>query len=418
MNIIDARWIKNSSFTATNASTEVMNTIGGRKLGEGVFYFELTTPDSGRMINRWIGFVSVDGTNYNEPNSCQILWQPQLDTIYGIEVDLTSPSTPRYRYHMNGGSFSSLIDIKGSNGVPLSIIKPAIGSADGSNSAIPFTINAGQEPFAYLYKAPNLYSFDGKKKMHNENKTLILHDGEYKKFNPKILGKDPTINAVPNMTSDTNPKGKVTARGAYDPAWRAFDRNDSTYWYDNGSSASAPSWLQYQFDSPKMINKITLASLSISGSLYGLKEFTLFGSYDGLSYDNLLSVNNHPNSNAKVTYDFNNSNEYLFYKLQFGLSHHSYYTLVSSFEMYEKDTLDTPAYWSTVSSTLPTSTKFFEEGMDNLSPLLERTTTTLEPTEMTQRNDILLLGEVGKTFSKTIDLNKYFDIKSIRTEVK
>ncbi|MFJ6207303.1 discoidin domain-containing protein [Lysinibacillus sp. NPDC092081] len=418
MNIIDARWTKNSSFTATNATTEVMNTISGRTLGEGIFYFELTTPDSGRMINRWIGFVSVDKTNYNQPNSHQILWQPQLDTVYGIEVDLTAPSTPRYRYRMNGGSFSSLIDIKGSNGVPLSIIKPAIGSADSSNSAIPFTINAGQESFVYPYIVPNLYSFDGKQKMSYENSTLILHDSEYKKFTPKLLGKDPTINAVPNMTSNTAPTGSVTARGAYTPAWQAFDRNSSTYWYDNGSSESNPSWLQYEFDSPKIINKIALDSLIITGSSYGLKEFTLLGSNDGLNYDSLLSVNNHPNSNAKVTYHFNNNNEYLFYKLQFGLSYYSYYTLVSSFEMYEMATTDTPAYWSTVSHTLPSSTQFLNKGMDNLSPLFDRTITQLEPIPMNQRNDILVSGEVGKVFSKTLDMKKYFDIRSIRTEVR
>lgn len=252
----------------------------------------------------------------------------------------------------------------------------------------------------------------------NINKTLILQDGKYKKFIPKTLGKDSTVNVVPNMTSDTSPIGKATARGAYDPAWKAFDRNDSTYWYDNGSSAGAPSWLQYQFDTPKIVNKITLSSLPISGSTYGLKEFSFLGSYDGLSYDNLLTVDNHPNNNAKVTYVFNNSKEYLFYKLQFGLSYYSYYTLVNSFEMYEIDTPDTPAYWSTISNNIPSSTQFLDRGMDNISPLFDRTITKLEPLSMTNKSELLQTGEIGKTFSKVIDLKKYFDIRSIRTEVK
>ncbi|GEM_PF-2289206 len=250
------------------------------------------------------------------------------------------------------------------------------------------------------------------------NKSFILHEGEYKKFNPKILGKDPKIDVVPKMTSDTSPLGKVTARGAYNPAWQAFDKDSSTYWYDNGSSASNPSWLQYEFDSPKIINKIALDSLIITGSAYGIKEFTLLGSNDGLNYDSLLSVDNHPNRSTKETYQFNNKNEYLIYKLKFGLSYHNYYTLVSSFEMYEMATPNTPAFWSTISTTVPTSNQFIEKGIDSLFPLLNRTLTQLEPFPMIQRNDILVSGEVGKVFSKTIDLKKYFDIRSIRTEVK
>lgn len=293
------------------------------------------------------------------------------------------------------------------------------GSSDGSGIV---TANFGASPFksppSKLSLPKGVKSLDGSQALSNVDKTLILQDGKYKKFIPKTLGKDSTVNVVPNMTSDTSPIGKATARGAYDPAWKAFDRNDSTYWYDNGSSAGAPSWLQYQFDTPKIVNKITLSSLPISGSTYGLKEFSFLGSYDGFSYDNLLTVDNHPNNNAKVTYVFNNSKEYLFYKLQFGLSYYSYYTLVNSFEMYEIDTPDTPAYWSTISNNIPSSTQFLDRGMDNLSPLFDRTITKLEPLSMTNKSELLQTGEIGKTFSKVIDLKKYFDIRSIRTEVK
>lgn len=75
-------------------------------------------------------------------------------------------------------------------------------------------------------------------------------------------------------------------------------------------------------------------------------------------------------------------------------------------------------YWNTVSSTLPTSTQFIEQGMDNLSPLFDRTVTALEPMSMTDKSEILGVGEIGKVFSKTVDLKKYFDIRSIGTEVK
>ncbi|OXS65744.1 hypothetical protein B1B04_24875 [Lysinibacillus sp. KCTC 33748] len=71
----------------------------------------------------------------------------------------------------------------------------------------------------------------------------------------------------------------------------------------------------------------------------------------------------------------------------------------------------------TVSSILPTSNQFLEQGMDNLSPLFDREVTELEPITMTDKNEVLN-SEIGKVFSKTIDLKKYFDIRSIRTEVR
>lgn len=56
--------------------------------------------------------------------------------------------------------------------------------------------------------------------------------------------------------------------------------------------------------------------------------------------------------------------------------------------------------------------------MDSLSPLLDRNIETLEPMTMTNKSEFLDVGEIGKVFSKSIDLKKYFDIRTIRTEVK
>ncbi|WP_421926239.1 LamG-like jellyroll fold domain-containing protein [Lysinibacillus capsici] len=77
-----------------------------------------------------------------------------------------------------------------------------------------------------------------------------------------------------------------------------------------------------------------------------------------------------------------------------------------------------PKEIQTVSNSLPNSTKFSEEGMDSLSPLLDRELTKLDPVSMVNENDILDDGDTGKVFTKTIDLKKYLDIRSIRTEVR
>ncbi|WP_107951039.1 SPRY domain-containing protein [Lysinibacillus parviboronicapiens] len=420
--------LKNDNMTAVivDAFGTARASIGR---SSGKWYYEITFESLNNAMVNVITSASV-GTTYNLTtsrgyySSTGTKWSGAQSISLPYGTAFKAGDTVGVNLNLDGGVLTFYVN--GANqGVAFTDLKtlgtlfPAItsGSSTGGSTA---TFNFGATPFKYpptdiKYKT---LSYDGSRMINSTNKTLILHDGEYKKFTPKLIGKDSTTNVVPHMTSNTSPTGKVTARGAYNPAWQAFDKNDSTYWYDNGSNAGAPSWLQYQFDSPKMVNKIILASQSISGSTYGLKEFSLLGSRDGLNYDNLLSVNNHPNSSAKVIYDFNNSNEYSFYKLQFGLSHFSYYALVSSFEMYEMDTPDIPAYWSTVSTTLPTSTKFQSEGMDNLSSLLDRTVTELESLPMTNKSEILNEGEVGKVFSKTIDLKKYIDIRSIKVEVK
>lgn len=77
-----------------------------------------------------------------------------------------------------------------------------------------------------------------------------------------------------------------------------------------------------------------------------------------------------------------------------------------------------PKKIQTVSNSLPNSTKFSEEGMESLSPLFDRELTKLDPVSMVNESEILDIGETGKVFTKTIDLKKYFDIRSIRTEVR
>ncbi len=72
----------------------------------------------------------------------------------------------------------------------------------------------------------------------------------------------------------------------------------------------------------------------------------------------------------------------------------------------------------TVSNSLPNATKFSKEGMDSLSPLFNRELTKLEPVSMVNESNILGDGDTGKVFTKTIDLKKYLDIRSIRTEVR
>ncbi len=89
---------------------------------------------------------------------------------------------------------------------------------------------------------------------------------------------------------------------------------------------------------------------------------------------------------------------------------------MNGFQLIQKSTPVINPFWSDFSITPPSATQFSEHGMESLAPFA-RVVTALDPTEMTQKNDILGVGEVGKVFSKTIDLKKYLDIRSIKVEV-
>lgn len=138
------------------------------------------------------------------------------------------------------------------------------------------------------------------------------------------------------------------------------------------------------------------------------KKRVLISNIDGLiMYDlfadtgSINEVSNIPTTSSNITY---HSKQTILYITKSLITHDSEYKKFHG-------------GWSTVSNTLPNPTQFLEKGMNNLSPL-DRKVTQLEPIPMTQRNDILSSGEVGKVFSKEIDLKKYFDIRRTRTEVR
>ncbi|MET4561044.1 hypothetical protein ABIA69_002189 [Lysinibacillus parviboronicapiens] len=263
-----------------------------------------------------------------------------------------------------------------------------------------------------------MYQFEFKVKNGYLNKTLILNNGEYKKFNEEVPAISDNVNAIPIMTSDTAPKGVASSSGFRSgfPPYHAFDNNSATMWRLDALPTNGNSWIMYEFEKPKIVEKIEFGSFNLSGGNHGVKNFEFSGSNDGVDFT-ILHSGVHPNNANLIGYSFSNSTQYKMYRLSV-ISSYTSYTAVTTLNMYEKKADKIHPYWSTVSTTLPTSTKFQSEGMDNLSPLLDRTVTELESMSMTDKSEILNEGEVGKVFSKTIDLKKYIDIRSIKVEVK
>lgn len=88
-------------------------------------------------------------------------------------------------------------------------------------------------------------------------------------------------NLIPKMTSNTTPSGVASAT-TYEanPAWKAFDQDDSTYW-QSGYYGQA-SAIRYNFISPQKIRKYTM-------TCYGNKAPKSW-KFEGLSADGVAWI--------------------------------------------------------------------------------------------------------------------------------
>ncbi|UPW81590.1 discoidin domain-containing protein [Lysinibacillus sp. Ag94] len=324
-------------------------------------------------------------------------------------------------------AYPKLVTIQGSNDGTNFI---DIATFNGINTSTDFMIIEFENNTRYRYYRFNIKSNFGHTSYSglNEivygfikipiNKTLILHDGEYKKFNGYIPAIPPSVSSktiIPAMTSNTSPSGKAFSNKNPESAFRLFDGNYSSAYPMSYRQQDAI--IGYNFMKEVKIVKYGL----ICAKYYGLSAWKFEGSSDGVNWTTLDSQTGQSwNEGGEKIYTITSSNYYERYRINFSKTQNFESTSFYELKMYEyiEEIPSIPYYWSTVSSTLPNSTEFLEKGMNNLSPLFDRTITQLEPIPMTQRNDTLVSGEVGKVFSKTLDLKKYFDIRTIRTEMR
>ncbi|OXS74291.1 hypothetical protein B1B04_09190 [Lysinibacillus sp. KCTC 33748] len=250
------------------------------------------------------------------------------------------------------------------------------------------------------------------------DKTLILHDSKYKKYNGYIPSVPPSVSKntiIPAMTSNTSPTGEAFSNKNPESAFRLFDGNYSSAYPMSYRQQDAI--IGYNFMKEVKIVKYGI----ICAKYYGLSAWKFEGSSDGVNWTTLDSQTGQSwNEGGEKIYTITSANYYERYRINFSKTQNFESTSFYELKMYEyiEEIPSIPYYWSTVSSTLPNSTEFIEKGMDNLSPLFDRTLTTLESMEMTNKSEILGASGNVKVFSKTIDLKKYFDIKKVRAVVK
>lgn len=163
----------------------------------------------------------------------------------------------------------------------------------------------------------------------NEGNTLSLQGGEIAATHVltnyiDIITLVPLVIANANMTGYTTPSGEVsasayasTSSGTYYP-WYAFKHevqsNIRLIW---SSGEVASRWIQYKFDDPVCIIKLTVQNANIHDGFSG-KKFIFQASNDGVNFTNLGEYS--IDSSVKLyksEYDIPNANSYLYYRLNF-----------------------------------------------------------------------------------------------------
>ncbi|MBR1416410.1 MAG: discoidin domain-containing protein [Bacilli bacterium] len=133
----------------------------------------------------------------------------------------------------------------------------------------------------------------------------IVFKNDYSSFinSQYISNVDAYAIQVPTMTSNSSPSGEASS--SYDglAPYLAFDKKS-----DSSSSRSAwvgqkyaNGYVQYKFDKPNRIYKLTLENLFDGGSNY-VTSFTLQGSNDGENFTDLYTGNNGSGNNAKRSF--------------------------------------------------------------------------------------------------------------------
>ncbi|WP_141904022.1 LamG-like jellyroll fold domain-containing protein [Lysinibacillus sp. Y5S-8] len=271
-------------------------------------------------------------------------------------------------------------------------------------------------------------TYHSKKSILYDSKSFIYHEGLYKKYSNGTL----TGNVIPTLT-DNNVSTDGIARASselggttyYAYAYKAFNKTNAAYassdidaWHTS-SGIVTNSWLSYEFKLPKTIITYSLVPFNYAeGSARMPKSWVFQGSNNSTDWENLHTVNNSTGwgTTEKRTFTFSNNKAYKHYRIYiYSNNGNSTYIAIGELEMFE---VEFAKGWTAISDTLPKPQQFLEKGMNNLSPLLDRRVEAQPPTAMTQKSDILDVGEVGKVFSGTIDLKKSIDIRSIRVEVR
>ncbi|MCG7406374.1 discoidin domain-containing protein [Paenibacillus sp. ACRRX] len=240
---------------------------------------------------------------------------------------------------------------------------------------------------------------------YKPTKSLIYHNGAYKKYipeTPKIYGK---LNST--MTSNTTPSGIVNASSSYDStytAWRAFDGYTTSGTYYWNSKTTSNEWLSYEFEQPKVVDKYILIT---SGGVQVPKDWTFEGSHDGINWTVLDTQKSFSSFKAGVREEFkiNNTIAYKKYRIFITTGNGGSYIYIWELELHGIIQSHTGSQWVTLTSA-PSQQLFEHNGIDDLS-ILNRNE------KMTKQSMIKSTLGKGSLFKTQVDYNKFIEINRL-----
>lgn len=144
-----------------------------------------------------------------------------------------------------------------------------------------------------------------------------------------VLGLDPPLGYEVRKVDMSSAIFSVqTMYSSSYPVSYAIDGDTSNYWIGKGSV----NWLQAQFKSARVVTKLRL----YLGSYY-IKTFTFSGSNDGNEWTQIGGEYTAASSTSKKWYEFDidNSNQYLYYRINTVTTYSTSYFYLYELELYE-----------------------------------------------------------------------------------
>ncbi|MGG3504995.1 discoidin domain-containing protein [Paenibacillus lautus] len=252
-------------------------------------------------------------------------------------------------------------------------------------------------------------------------KSLILSNGEYKTLKNSYTVTERTATPISIvMTSNSTPSPYVVSASSADPnypAYLAFDGVNATV-TDCWVCPSNSGWLKIDLGTQIAVGNYEIEK-GYRFAADAPKEWTFEGSNNDADWTILDTQTNQINwtNGEKRSYMIANPMSFRYYRVSVVTSENSPYLTIGALNLLEYGTVTKTVnalFWETVSTTLPDADTFISTGMDDISVLHRKLTTTTIP-----MNDNTASGQAlgsGKMFKERIDLNKYIDIKKINVK--